>query len=65
MVKNVGVTTLPCYIQINVITRCVIKGLHCRREKWVLLQQGSYRQVCVKFKDFYKTFLQFSTTENL
>ena len=24
------------------------------------LQQGSYRQVCVKFKDFYRTYLPYS-----
>ena len=27
MVKILGATTLPCYIQIHVISRCVIKGL--------------------------------------
>ena len=34
MVKNVGaITTWTCYIQIYIITRCVIKGLHCNRLK--------------------------------
>ena len=27
--KNIGATTLPCYIHILVIMRCVIKGLCC------------------------------------
>ena len=31
MAKNLGATTLPCYIQIHVISKCVIKGLHCTR----------------------------------
>ena len=30
-----------------------------------LVLQGSYRQVCVKFTDFLKTFLLFSRSENL
>ena len=29
------------------------------------LLQGSYRQECVKFKEFSKTFLLFSRTKNL
>ena len=32
MVKNLGATTCPCYLQISIIMRCVIKvikGLHC------------------------------------
>ena len=29
LAKKMGATTCPCYIQICVITGCVIKGLHC------------------------------------
>ena len=29
--KNLGASTLLCYIQIHVISRCIIKGLHCNR----------------------------------
>ena len=29
MLKNLGATSQTCYIQIYVIMRCVIKGLHC------------------------------------
>ena len=29
MLKKLGTTTRLCYIEIHVIMRCVIKGLHC------------------------------------
>ena len=35
--KNLGTTTWSCYIQIHVITRCVIKGLHFFICHWWLL----------------------------
>ena len=54
----------PEILTINITDTGSVRSLPTRHISW----HGSYRQVCVKFKDFSrtsKTFLLFPRTENL
>ena len=53
-----------CYMQICVITRCVIKGLYCTTPKLATsgFIQASMSKIQGLFKDFSKHLQQFSRT---
>ena len=58
-------TTIPRASPFHVYqTICGKKGGKHDSHSGLKYVQGSYMQVCVKFKDFLKTFLLFSRSEN-